>query len=144
MNRIIPLVAGILAFILFSCNKDDTPSPASSTVPHVPPVYQVSLAGQTWTLTQYHDTLMSTVVPAHDTLVFIDSTNYTWNGIAGRYQLEYDSTYVNSQWRFTLCNTPFGIVYATLPPSCFTFGSIPDKLFRCSPSGAYYMWFEHQ
>src|ERR1044071_1555000 len=117
MNRIIPLVAGVLAFILFSCNKDDTPSPASSTVPHVPPVYQVSLAGQTWTLTQYHDTLMSTVVPAHDTLVFIDRTNYTWNGIASQYDLQYDSMYVNIEWELNLRNTPFGAIYAYLPPS---------------------------
>lgn len=140
----IPLFIFATLSLFVSCVKEDTPEPYTYVPEHIPPVYSVSLAGQTWVLTQYHDTMMSTVVPAGDTLVFTDSVNYTWNGFPCEYTLKYDSAYVNTQWYFVLYNTPFGTLSAYLPPSCFTYGNIPDKLFRCSPSGAYYMWFERQ
>lgn len=123
--------------LLLSCYKDDTAGPNNNNNPS--PWTNYSLAGSTWVLTAYHDTVMTSNITANDTLVFTDSTHYTWNGVACTYSYYTGSGATN----LILYNTPFGDLGGAVPYNFETYGLLNGVRFS-SLTGVWYMWFERQ
>jgi len=123
--------------IFGSCRQENIPEPSNNSTGSLWDFK--TLGGSTWVFTAYHDTVMTSNVPANDTLVFIDSTHYTWNGTPCTYEYYF---YENSQLvHLNLYNTPFGDIYSHVPPNFETYGELNAIRFS-SMTGVYYMWFE--
>jgi hypothetical protein len=107
----------VMAFTgtFLSCQKY-VPSPAAA----VNPPYVSPLRGQTWVMTQYRVEPGSNIIPASDTIVFIDDSKCAWNGVQGNYGA--------GAW-FSFDNTPFGELRASPSPNLYSFGEISGLAF---------------
>lgn len=106
----------VFAGVFLSCKKY-TPVPAAAPVNSS---YVSPLRGQTWVMTQYRVEPGSNIVPANDTIVFIDDSKCTWNGIPGNYG--------TNAW-FTFSNTPFGELRSDPSPNLYSFGQMNGLAF---------------
>lgn len=136
-KRLLAVTAIFLAFLFVACQPEDTPAPSNNNNTSV---QFLSLGGSTWVLTGYHDTVMTSNMPANDTLVFIDDTHYTYNGVPCTYQYYYSNTaFVTFLY---LNDTPFGDISAHVPETIETYGEINGCRFSNIAGDVYYMWFE--
>lgn len=120
----------ILMSVLFlsSCVKQDIkpqkPNPATPIITNPTLVDStLSLAGQTWVVTKIQYTDATEPENRSDTLVFIDSDNYKFNGYPSKYNLDVAPT----TYKLSLYNTPWletGNVTVSLPSSFNLFGVI--------------------
>src|ERR1044072_6878407 len=118
MRSTLLLVLFVSVFV--SCSKEPgDPEPGGDT--------QYSLQGETWVLTMYHDTSMSTPVALNDTIVFTGQNTCVWDGVAGADYLSHGSNAIG--YRFEFENTPFGIIAGTVPENFRDFGQIVDCPF---------------
>ena len=85
----------------------------------------LSLGGTKWTLYQYKDATMQNPIIRTDTLIFIDSVNYTYNNHPNKYNIINSAGYLY----FNLLGTPFGDLYARPPANFTTYGEINDIPF---------------
>lgn len=132
-----------LAFTLFSCGKEVLPSPSSSATANA--VTSLSMAGQTWELTQYRETGANTVFTANDLLVFTDASHYSYNGISGTYSLYQNDG--DAAFHLVLNTTPFGNLSGIVPASFQTSGTISDVHFSAvaGPSvKEYALWLSRE
>lgn len=132
-----------LAFTLFSCGKEALPSPSSSATANA--VTSLSLAGQTWELTQYRETGANTVFTASDQLVFTDDAHYSYNGISGTYSLYQNDG--DAVLHLVLNTTPFGNLSGIVPANFQTSGTISDVHFSATAGAAvkeYQLWMNRE
>lgn len=87
-------------FLLISCNKDTVNPPSSQSTTH-----EYSLAGQTWLMYQYSDSVSSNILPVSDTLYFTSMDHVTWSDSAATYNLWRDSRYGPG---LNFSHTPYG------------------------------------
>lgn len=127
----------LVASLFIACKQEAAPAPSSGSS-----LWDFkTLGGTTWVLTAYHDTIMTQNMTPNDTLVFLDDTRYTYNGIAGTYQYYF---YHNSMHtHLVLNNTPFGDIGAMVPDNTDTYGLINGAKFS-STLGVWYMWLVRQ
>lgn len=135
-TRLFLMLAAIV--LLNSCYQDDVPEPSGNNSS----LYEFkTLGGSTWVLTAYHDTVMTSNMTPNDTMIFIDDSHYTYNGIPCEYKYYF---YHNSmQTHLELYSTPFGDLRGAVPETIDTYGQINGVRFS-SLTGVYYMWFERQ
>lgn len=87
-------------FLSISCNKDTVNPPSWQSTTH-----EYSLAGQTWLMYQYSDSTDTNIIPASDTLRFLDSMSLTWADSIATYELWKDSRYGQG---LNFHHTPYG------------------------------------
>jgi hypothetical protein len=120
----------ILMSVLFlsSCVKQEPkpqkPNPSTPIITNpVPTDSTLSLAGQTWVVTKVQYTDATEPENRSDTLVFINTSDYTFNGYPRKYDLEVTTT----NYKLSLYNTPWletGNITVSLPSSFNLFGVI--------------------
>ncbi|HTA61202.1 MAG TPA: hypothetical protein VK835_02050 [Bacteroidia bacterium] len=121
-------------------NKVNTP--IYNTVPPTPNNIS-TLGGTKWVLYQYKDATMQNPLAKNDTLIFIDSLNYTYNNIANTYELK--TSNLSGRWSFRLYGTPFGDLTGTPATNFKTYGEITDVPFtQVGPSNpvTYSLWLK--
>jgi hypothetical protein len=126
-------------FSLSSCEDEDPYTPSNYSSLYT----RFTLGGQTWVMTQYYTGDQTTPTIASDTLVFSDTTHYTWNGIPSTYNYYYfDGAYYS---QFSFKNSPFGPIIADVPDHFETFGQLNGAKFVFGfPSNSiyYYLWLK--
>ena len=120
----------ILMSVLFlsSCVKQEPkpqqPNPPTPIITNpVPTDSTLSLAGQTWVVTKVQYTDATKPENRSDTLVFINTSDYTFNGYPRKYDLDPTTT----NYKLSLYNTPWletGNITVSLPSSFNLFGVI--------------------
>ena len=100
-----------------------------------------SLIGQTWHIFYYRVGLMGNVMTADDTLVFLTSSTYTYNG----YQTTYHLTTTGSGYNLSLYETPWGNLSGSILSNNITQGHILGTKFvdisvGSSNTTEYYLW----
>jgi hypothetical protein len=100
-----------------------------------------SLVGQTWKIFYYRVGPMGTVMSANDTLIFLTSSTYTFNG----YQSTYYLTSTGSGYNLSLYETPWGNLSGSILSNNITQGQILGTKFVDISTGSsntteYYLW----
>jgi hypothetical protein len=139
----------LLCFVLTSCYVPEPPEgPMSNTNPIIvtPPgnggtITTQSLVGQTWKIFYYRVGLMGTVMSSNDTLIFLTSSTYTFNG----YQSTYYLTSTGSGYNLSLYETPWGNLSGSILSNNITQGQILGIKFVDISTGSsntteYYLW----
>ena len=139
----------LLVLVLSSCSIPPTyEGPIDNTGPIViiPPgsggvITTQSLVGQTWKIFYYRVGPMGTVMSANDTLIFLTSSTYTYNG----YQSTYYLTTTGSGYNLSLYETPWGNLSGSILSNNITQGQILGTKFvdisvGSSNTTEYYLW----
>ena len=100
-----------------------------------------SLVGQTWRIFYYRVGPMGQVMTTNDTLIFLTSSTYTFNG----YQSTYYLTSTGSGYNLSLYETPWGNLSGSILSNNITQGQIlgtkfVDISFGSSNTTEYYLW----
>lgn len=100
-----------------------------------------SLVGQTWKLFYYRVGPMGNVMSANDTLIFLTSSTYTYNGYQSRYHL----TSTGSGYNLSLYETPWGNLSGSVLSNNISTGRILGIKFVDISTGSsntteYYLW----
>ena len=100
-----------------------------------------SLVGQTWRIFYYRVGPMGTVMSANDTLIFLTSSTYTYNG----YQSTYYLTSTGSGYNLSLYQTTWGNLSGSILSNNITNGTILGAKFVDISTGSsntteYYLW----
>ena len=139
-----------LCFILTSCYVPEThEGPIDNNTPIIPTsppsnggtITSQSLAGQTWHLFYYRVGSTSQVMNDNDTLIFLTSSTYTYNG----YQSTYHLTPTGSGYNLSLYETPWGNLSGSILSNNITNGTILGAKFVDISVGSsnttdYYLW----
>ena len=139
----------LLCFVLTSCYVPDAQEgPIDNTGPIViiPPgnggvITGESLVGQTWRIFYYRVGPMGQVMTTNDTLIFLTSSTYTFNG----YQSTYYLTSTGSGYNLSLYETPWGNLSGSILSNNITQGQILGTKFVDISTGSsntteYYLW----
>jgi hypothetical protein len=140
----------LLVLVLSSCSVPPTyEGPIDNTGPIIvnpPPgnggvITGESLVGQTWRIFYYRVGPMGTVMSANDTLIFLTSSTYTYNG----YQTTYHLTPTGSGYNLSLYETPWGNLSGSILSNNITQGQILGTKFVDISTGSsntteYYLW----
>ena len=139
----------LLVLVLSSCSIPPTyEGPIDNTGPIViiPPgnggvITTQSLVGQTWRIFYYRVGPTSQVMSTNDTLVFLTSSTYTFNG----YQSTYYLTPTGSGYNLSLYETPWGNLSGSILSNNITNGTILGIKFVDISTGSsntteYYLW----
>ena len=139
----------LLGLLLGSCSIPPVhEGPIDNTGPIVviPPgnggvIITQSLVGQTWRIFYYRVGPMGTVMSANDTLIFLTSSTYTYNG----YQTTYHLTPTGSGYNLSLYETPWGNLSGSILSNNITQGQILGTKFVDISTGSsntteYYLW----
>ena len=140
----------LLVLVLSSCSVPPVhEGPIDNTGPIiiVPPpgnggvITGESLVGQTWHIFYYRVGPMGTVMSANDTLIFLTSSTYTYNG----YQTTYHLTPTGSGYNLSLYETPWGNLSGSILSNNITQGQILGTKFvdisvGSSNTTEYYLW----
>ena len=139
----------LLGLLLGSCSIPPVhEGPIDNTGPIVviPPgnggvIITQSLVGQTWRIFYYRVGPMGTVMSSNDTLIFLTSSTYTFNG----YQSTYYLTPTGSGYNLSLYETPWGNLSGSILSNNITNGTIlgtkfVDISFGSSNTTEYYLW----
>jgi len=139
----------LLCFVLTSCYVPESQEgPIDNTGPIIiiPPgnggvITTQSLVGQTWRIFYYRVGPMGTVMSANDTLIFLTSSTYTFNG----YQSTYYLTPTGSGYNLSLYETPWGNLSGSILSNNITNGTILGTKFvdisvGSSNTTEYYLW----
>ena len=139
----------LLGLLLGSCSIPPVhEGPIDNTGPIVviPPgnggvITTQSLVGQTWRIFYYRVGPMGTVMSSNDTLIFLTSSTYTFNG----YQSTYYLTPTGSGYNLILYETPWGNLSGSILSNNITNGTIlgtkfVDISFGSSNTTEYYLW----
>ena len=140
----------LLVLVLSSCSVPPIhEGPIDNTGPIivVPPpgnggvITTQSLVGQTWRIFYYRVGPMGTVMSANDTLIFLTSSTYTYNG----YQTTYHLTPTGSGYNLSLYETPWGNLSGSILSNNITQGQILGTKFVDISTGSsntteYYLW----
>ena len=142
----------LLLFILLfmSCNIPEIhEGPIDNNTPIIttpPPtnggtITPQSLVGTTWHLYYYRVGPMGQVMTTNDTLIFLTSSTYTFNG----YQTTYHLTPTGSGYNLTLYETPWGNLSGSILSNNITNGTILGTKFMDISTGTsntteYYLW----
>ena len=139
----------LLGLLLGSCSIPPVhEGPIDNTGPIVviPPgnggvITTQSLVGQTWRIFYYRVGPMGTVMSSNDTLIFLTSSTYTFNG----YQSTYYLTPTGSGYNLSLYETPWGNLSGSILSNNITNGTIlgtkfVDISFGSSNTTEYYLW----
>ena len=125
----------LLLIFVSACRKDPKQDPGCIIcLPEVPDtnIYNPPLnllQNQTWVINQYFVQNQTNPIPASDTLVFDDSTSYTFNNIASNYYI-YKPQPLN-KYTLRLNNTPWGdIQNSSLTNYNLDQGQIPGLEFK--------------
>jgi hypothetical protein len=130
----LPLLFICSIFFLPACKKSNiglnsnTTTTTNSTTTTTNGGYsRLSLGGTKWCLYQYKDASMQNPLTRNDTLVFIDSTNYTYNHQPNKYYLNIHNS--TGLLTFNLYGTPFADLYGKPAANFITYGEIIDVPF---------------
>jgi hypothetical protein len=137
----------LLSLVLTSCYVQELPNGPnehSGDIIIVPPptgTVSQSLVGQTWKIFYYRVGPMGTVMTANDTLIFLTSSTYKYNG----YQTTYHLTSTGSGYNLSLYETPWGNLSGTILSNNITQGQILGTKFvdisvGSSNTTEYYLW----
>jgi len=139
----------LLVLVLSSCSIPPTyEGPIDNTGPIIiiPPgnggvITTQSLVGQTWRIFYYRVGPTSQVMSTNDTLVFLTSSTYTFNG----YQSTYYLTPTGSGYNLSLYETPWGNLSGSILSNNITQGQILGTKFVDISTGSsntteYYLW----
>ena len=139
----------LLCLVLSSCYVQELPEgPINNTGPIIitPPgnggvITTQTLVGQTWRIFYYRVGPMGTVMSANDTLIFLTSSTYTYNG----YQSTYYLTSTGSGYNLSLYETPWGNLSGSILSNNITQGQILGTKFVDISTGSsntteYYLW----
>ena len=139
----------LLGLLLGSCSIPPVhEGPIDNTGPIVviPPgnggvIITQSLVGQTWRIFYYRVGPMGTVMSSNDTLIFLTSSTYTFNG----YQSTYYLTPTGSGYNLSLYETPWGNLSGSILSNNITNGTILGTKFvdisvGSSNTTEYYLW----
>lgn len=119
---LIALVVG-----LFACHKEDIQPPVHGTPINNNPTpidSLYSIAGETWVITKVLNTSFNEETRT-DTLVFVNSGYYTFNGIQSTYGF-YATPY---SYKLNLNNTPWGNIGGDMYSYNITQGDLTNSLF---------------
>ena len=139
----------LLGLLLGSCSIPPVhEGPIDNTGPIVviPPgnggvITTQSLVGQTWRIFYYRVGPMGQVMTTNDTLIFLTSSTYTFNG----YQSTYYLTSTGSGYNLSLYETPWGNLSGSILSNNITQGQILGTKFVDISTGSsntteYYLW----
>jgi len=139
----------LLCLVLTSCYiPDPQEGPINNTGPIIvtPPnnggsVTTQSLVGTTWHLFYYRVGPMGQVMTTNDTLIFLTSSTYTFNG----YQSTYHLTPTGSGYNLSLYETTWGNLSGSILSNNITNGTILGAKFvdisvGSSNTTEYYLW----
>ena len=139
----------LLCLVLTSCYVPEIhEGPIDNTGPIViiPPgnggvITTQSLVGQTWKIFYYRVGPMGQVMTINDTLVFLTSSTYTYNG----YQTTYHLTPTGSGYNLSLYETPWGNLSGSILSNNIVNGTILGTKFvdisvGSSNTTEYYLW----
>ena len=139
----------LLGLLLGSCSIPPVhEGPIDNTGPIVviPPgnggvITTQSLVGQTWRIFYYRVGPMGTVMSSNDTLIFLTSSTYTFNG----YQSTYYLTPTGSGYNLSLYETPWGNLSGSILSNNIVNGTILGTKFvdisvGSSNTTEYYLW----
>jgi hypothetical protein len=140
----------LLCFVLTSCYIPETyEGPIDNTGPIIitpPPgnggtITTQSLVGQTWHIFYYRVGPMGTVMTTDDTLIFLTSSTYKFNG----YQSTYYLTSTGSGYNLSLYETPWGNLSGSILSNNIVNGTILGTKFVDISTGSsntteYYLW----
>ena len=139
----------LLCLVLSSCYVQELPEgPINNTGPIIitPPgnggvITTQSLVGQTWKIFYYRVGPMGTVMTTNDTLIFLTSSTYKFNG----YQSTYYLTPIGSGYNLSLYETPWGNLSGSILSNNITQGQILGTKFVDISTGSsntteYYLW----
>jgi hypothetical protein len=139
----------LLCLVLSSCYvPEDNEGPIDNTGPIViiPPgnggvITTQSLVGQTWRIFYYRVGPMGQVMTTNDTLIFLTSSTYTFNGSQSTYYL----TPTGSGYNLSLYETPWGNLSGSILSNNITNGTILGTKFvdisvGSSNTTEYYLW----
>jgi hypothetical protein len=140
----------LLCLVLTSCYIPETyEGPIDNTGPIIitpPPgnggtITTQSLVGQTWHIFYYRVGPMGTVMTTDDTLIFLTSSTYKFNG----YQSTYYLTSTGSGYNLSLYETPWGNLSGSILSNNITQGRILGTKFVDISTGSsntteYYLW----
>ena len=139
----------LLCFVLTSCYVPELPEgPISNTGPIIitPPgnggtITTPTLVGQTWRIFYYRVGPTSQVMMTNDTLVFLTSSTYTFNGQQSTYHL----TPTGSGYNLSLYQTTWGNLSGSILSNNITNGTILGTKFVDISTGSsntteYYLW----
>jgi hypothetical protein len=137
----------LLSLVLTSCYVQELPNGPnehSGDIIIVPPptvTVSQSLVGQTWKIFYYRVGPMGTVMTANDTLIFLTSSTYKYNG----YQTTYRLTSTGSGYNLSLYETPWGNLSGSILSNNITQGQILGTKFVDISTGSsntteYYLW----
>jgi len=140
----------LLVLVLSSCSVPPTyEGPIDNTGPIIvnpPPgnggvITTQSLVGQTWRIFYYRVGPMGQVMTTNDTLIFLTSSTYTFNG----YQSTYYLTSTGSGYNLSLYETPWGNLSGSILSNNITQGQILGTKFvdisvGSSNTTEYYLW----
>jgi len=139
----------LLCLVLSSCYVQELPEgPINNTGPIIitPPgnggvITTPTLVGQTWKIFYYRVGSMGTVMTTNDTLVFLTSSTYKFNG----YQSTYYLTPTGSGYNLSLYETPWGNLSGSILSNNIINGTILGTKFVDISTGSsntteYYLW----
>ena len=139
----------LLVLVLSSCSVPPTyEGPIDNTGPIIviPPgnggvITTQTLVGQTWRIFYYRVGPMGQVMTTNDTLIFLTSSTYTYNG----YQSTYYLTSTGSGYNLSLYETPWGNLSGSILSNNITQGQILGTKFvdisvGSSNTTEYYLW----
>jgi hypothetical protein len=140
----------LLVVLLVSCTiQPPYEGPINNTGPIIitpPPgnggvITGESLVGQTWHIFYYRVGPIGSVMTTNDTLVFLTSSTYKFNG----YQSTYHLTPTGSGYNLSLYETPWGNLSGSILSNNITQGQILGTKFVDISTGSsntteYYLW----
>ncbi len=139
----------LLCFVLTSCYVPEVyegPIDNTGDIIIIPPgnggvITGESLVGQTWRIFYYRVGPMGTVMSTNDTLIFLTSSTYTYNG----YQTTYHLTPTGSGYNLSLYETPWGNLSGSILSNNIVNGTILGTKFVDISTGSsntteYYLW----
>ena len=139
----------LLCLVLSSCYVPEAhEGPIDNTGPIIiiPPgnggvITTQSLVGQTWHIFYYRVGPMGQVMTTNDTLIFLTSSTYTFNG----YQSTYHLTPTGSGYNLSLYETTWGNLSGSILSNNITNGTILGTKFvdisvGSSNTTEYYLW----
>jgi hypothetical protein len=145
IKYITPLV---LLMGLSSCYKEDIqppnpPTPIITDSTQIDSTY--NLIGQVWVISSYRIGEFGEILPLNDTIEFISSNQYTYNGGQSPYSF-YPTA---SAFNLTLNYTPFGNISGTIYAGNLFTGKInglkfTDITFGSGNQTNYYLWMTKQ
>jgi hypothetical protein len=136
-------------FLLVSCNFSELPEgPVDNTGPIIVPTpvnpgsnAPQNLVGQTWRIFYYRVGPMGQVMTTNDTLEFLTSSTYKFNGNQSTYYLNVSG----SGYNLSLYETPWGNLSGSILSNNLTNGTILGTKFvdisvGSSNNTEYYLW----